>query len=393
MRTKFLLATAAVALLIVSMQAQDAATAHSPISKAASASESSNTKTTRVTLPLESPQSLADVLQITEARGYPVQAYRFENPEIAGEYSPQTGGPISEYLADFEKMYGTQPQFVSVIVDLPVATAEKWYRAGDLNGIAVRGTVFRAEKANRETIDNLLREHREQARGSYSEMSTNGYGDWKPEQADIKIFRIDSSTVYFEQFYYWNGTDTRAAWMPTGYGIEMEINIRADSASYQSGLRPFCNGGYKDQPFAKNYGWTWSALVNTGSGMTGVSSAVGAYADYNDLSDACGKNSMAIGFKSPAQLPSYPNGANEVLVTIIAPRGVENSGYIGGLVQSVNSPQCSVFPWMALTDCMGVSSGSVGNRPTLGEYRNWRAPDKCWLSFNYGNDAPFDNYC
>jgi len=209
-----------------------------------------------------------------------------------------------------------------------------------------------------------------------------------PAQAEIKVFRPNSSIVYFSQYYYWDGTNTRAAWMPTGYGIEMEVNIQADSASYQSGVRPFCNGGYKEQPFAKNYGWTWAALVNTGSGMTGVSSAVGAYADYNDLSDPCGKNSMAIGFKSPAQLPSYSNGANEVLVTVQAPRGVENSGKIGGLVQSVNSSQCSVAPWMALTDCMGVSAGNVGNRVTLNEDRNWRAPDKCWQSFNYGDSTP-----
>jgi hypothetical protein len=62
---------------------------------------------------------LADILLLTEVRGYPVQAYRFENAEIVGEYSPQTGLRPGEYLEDFEDLYGTQPEFVAVIVDVP----------------------------------------------------------------------------------------------------------------------------------------------------------------------------------------------------------------------------------------------------------------------------------
>lgn len=76
-----------------------------------------------------------------------------------------------------------------------------------------------------------------------------------------------------------------------------------------------------------------------------------------------------------------------MLVTILAPRGVENTGYIGALIQSVSSSQCDLFPWMALTDCMGVTASSVGNRPVLSETRNWRAPDKCWFSDDYGTGS------
>ena len=349
-------------------------------------------KTTRVTIPLESPQSLTDALQITEARGYPVLAYRFENPEIVGEYSPQTGVSPSDYLADFNDRYGTQPEFVSVIIDVPVATAEKWYREGAPKSVAVRGDKFKAAPASSAHIDKLLKENREK-NPTPTETAKSSSLEWRPTQAEVQIFRAGSNIVYFSQYYYWDGTNARAAWMDGGYGFEMEVNIRADSSAYQGGLRPFCAGGYKEQPFAKNYGWTWAALVNTGSGMTPVSSAVGAYADYNDLSDPCEKNSMAIGFKSPFQLPSYSNGSQEVLVTIQAPRGVENSGYIGGLVQSVSASQCLVAPWMALTDCMGVAGGSVGDRTTLNEARNWRAPNTCWRSFNYGTTAPVSFLC
>ena len=49
---------------------------------------------------------------------------------------------------------------------------------------------------------------------------------------------------------------------------------------------------------------------------------------------------------------------------------------------------------MPLTDCMGVTPGSypgpgpATSRPVLGDWRNKQAPDLCWYSDNYGNDAP-----
>jgi len=43
---------------------------------------------------------------------------------------------------------------------------------------------------------------------------------------------------------------------------------------------------------------------------------------------------------------------------------------------------------------MGVTPGSypgpgpATSRPVLGDWRNKQAPDLCWYSDNYGNDAP-----
>jgi hypothetical protein len=266
---------------------------------------------------------LSDVLLITEARGYPVQAYRFENPDIVGEYSPESGLSPSEFLAQFEDLYGTQRQFAAVIVEVPVATAKQWYQEKGAQDVAVRGAKFEAPLADAEHVDRLLEKYRERnpKRTATDSTAKAGMGDWQPEQA------------------------------------------------------------------TQNYGWPfWAAYQNVGGGMTGVSSSVGAYADYNDLSDLCQTNSIAIGIKRPDFVNHYPTGGQEMLFTILAPRGVENTGSIDALVQSVNSSQCDLFPWMALTDCMGVVSGSVGTRPVLAEWRNWRAPDKCWFSDNYGTD-------
>lgn len=346
-------------------------------------------ESTRVALPLALPQSLADVLPITEARGYPVQAYRFENPDIVGEYSPESGLSPSEFLAQFEDLYGTQPQFAAVIVEVPVATAKQWYQEKGAPDVAVRGAMFEAPLADAEHVDRLLEKYREKnpKRTATDSAAKAGMGDWQPAQATVDIVRPASGTVYSSQYYYWDGIGSNLSWTPSNYGLEMEINIRADSSTYQGGTRPLCPGGYKEQPFAQNYGWPfWAAYQNVGGGMTGVSSSVGAYADCNDLSDPCQTNSIAIGIKRPDFVNHYPTGEQEMLFTILAPRGVENTGRIGALVQSVNSSQCDLFPWMALTDCKGVVGGSVGTRPVLAEWRNWRAPEKCWFSDNYGTD-------
>lgn len=217
---------------------------------------------------------------------------------------------------------------------------------------------------------------------------------WKPEQADIQIYR-SGINVYFGQYYYWDGVNAKTSVMHADDGWEAEVNIRTANPDFQAGARggPACIGDYKSQPFAKNVSWTWSALVNTGTGMnTSFASAAGAYADYNDLSDDCNRNSMAIGIRTPQAIPSYPSGMQEVLLTILAPRGVDDTGRIGGLVQSVNETGCFIQPWLSNTDCMGLTASSSGVRGTLNESRNWIAPDRCWMSFDYGNVDP-DIYC
>ncbi|KAA0959855.1 hypothetical protein FQ142_13380 [Microbacterium sp. ANT_H45B] len=145
--------------------------------------------------------------------------------------------------------------------------------------------------------------------------------------------------------------------------------------------RPICAFDYKDRPFAKNYNWTWYASVN-----------LGVYADCNDLSDDCNRSSMAIGIKEPQKIPSYPNGQQEVLFSITAGRGLDNTGGVSGTVQSINKSWCNDVPLMALTDCMGVAAGTDGERITLNASRGFIAPNKCWQSANRGQDAPI-TYC
>ena len=399
-RTKMFGGTAALAaLLLVASFGGGAAAADEP-----EQNDSRTPTATRVDVPLASHQRLEDAAQISTAAGYPVTAFRFENDDIVGEYSLSTGVSVEQYLADFQERYGTQPEVTHAVVEMPVNAAKQFYegaatsRGLSSQAIDVQSPEFDAPPVDPARVDLLLEQHRER-----TGVDVQGADDqsrailaptrWDPEQADIMIFRPNSSIVYFQQYYYWNGGESATWAMSSDDGWEAEVNIYTAASSYQSGGRPNCPSDYKSRPFAKNYGWTWAALVNIGSGMQSMNAPVGAYADYNDLSDPCNRNSMAIGFRSPQNIGAYPSGMQEVMVTIQAPRGLDNSGRISGLIQPVNGTGCALQPWLSNTDCMGLTTSSYSPRYTLGEQRNWTAPNRCWMSPNYGNATPTTYPC
>ncbi|GAA3759701.1 hypothetical protein GCM10022240_10360 [Microbacterium kribbense] len=349
-------------------------------------------------MPFSNPVSLSDAANQRTVLGYPVEGYRFENPEIVGEFSPLSGLSVADFLRDFKASYGTQPQVVGAIIEVPKLEAIEMAKRVAATPIAAPGDEFEAPPvdASRSSQLQAFRKRNPDLEGSSPAHAAAKTGaqvltatNWRPTQADIQIFRANTSTVYFSQYYYWDGTTARTSVLPADDGWEAEVNIftsRPDSET--------CGSGHpEDYPFAKNYGWTWSAFVNTGSGMTAMASAVGAYADYNDDSDPCNRNSMAIGVRTPQSIPAYSSGAQEVMFTIFAPRGLDNTGRIGGVVQAVNETGCVLQPWLSNTDCMGLTTSTSGTRATLAESRNWTAPPKCWMSLNYGNTAPTTYTC
>lgn len=341
----------------------------------------------------------------SDARHGPVQrvvAWRFENPEIVGELSANPQTSVEDFLRNFDQSYGTQPQFVGAIVEVPAEEAEAMHTSRRSTSVESAGPAFVAEPVDPARIDALLDEPRSEVASEKSDMAIQalpaGAKDWFPEYADIIVQRDDPLRVLFDSYYTWNGTDSKTSNLSDDDGFEMEVNITTSNPAYQAGSRglPACPGGYKDQPFAKNYDYEWwAALVNTGTGLTAMASDVNAYADYNDFGDNCNRNSMAIGFRTPQAIPSYPNGQQEVAVQIMAFRGADTTGRISsGLVQSVNATGCVLQPWLSLTDCMGLSESTSGNRLTLSEQSSigWTAPPKCWASPNYGFSG-VSSYC
>lgn len=341
-------------------------------------------------------------MKTSDIDGHPVVAWRFENPEIVGELSANPQTSVEDFLRNFDQSYGTQPQFVGAIIEVPADEAEAMHTSRRSTSVESAGPAFVADPVDPARIDALLDERRSEVASEKSDMAIQalpaGAKDWFPEYADIIVQRDDPLRVLFDSYYTWNGTDSKTSNLSDDDGFEMEVNITTSNPAYQAGSRglPACPAGYKDQPFAKNhdYEW-WAALVNTGTGLTAMASDVNAYADYNDFGDNCNRNSMAIGFRTPQAIPSYPNGQQEVAVQIMAFRGADTTGRISsGLVQSVNATGCVLQPWLSLTDCMGLSESTSGNRLTLSEQSSigWTAPPKCWASPNYGFSG-VSSYC
>ena len=81
--------------------------------------------TTRVEVPFDSPQRLVDAARSVEFAGYEISAYRFENAEIVGEFSPAGNVSVDEYVDTFVSDYGTEPQIVSAVIEVPLDVAER----------------------------------------------------------------------------------------------------------------------------------------------------------------------------------------------------------------------------------------------------------------------------
>lgn len=334
---------------------------------------------------------LKTALSTTEYHGYPVVALRFENQQIVGEYAIEGAQSPDEFLQQFNETYGTQPMIVAAVVEVPEAQLETLDAAirkeseDVLKAREAAPPAFVAPPADQEKVGALFASHQTDDSSSLQAREDETLIG-SPEYGEFEIYRPNTNTVRFTQFYSWIPGE-RPTQVNDSYGLEFEINIRTDADGYQTGTRPFCPLDYKSRPFAANENWTWSALVNPGTGLTPVASAVGAYADYNDALNECNINSMAIGLRTPQALPANPSGYTELLITIDAPRGLDNTGKVSGLVQSVSESWCLDAPLLSNTDCMGVAAGSAGIRRTLGESRAWGvAPTLCWTSANWGKE-------
>ncbi|MDR2322180.1 MAG: hypothetical protein LBE60_11100 [Microbacterium sp.] len=347
---------------------------------------------TRVDIPLSAAQTLADAQKIREIDGRPVVAYRFENNEIVGEFAVNGPASVAEYLNDFDDRYGTQPQVVAAVVVMPTEDAKERFTSRKAAiSVPAQGDAFVASPADSAKIDAMVAERQSAADQSRSAVAplAEPLPTWKPNTADIQIKRFGADKIFISQYYNWNGSTAKTANLSADDGFEAEVNAWSWEPALQSGIRDGCNlGDYKDWPFAKNYNWDWEVLVIGNSGIGPVASNVGAYADYNDLSDQCNRNSLAIGLRTPQVLPVRSNGQQDVMFNITAPRGKDDFGGISGLIQPVNGTSCVLTPWLSLTDCMGLTNSANSPRYTLSTDRAWSAPTRCWISSNFGDDDP-----
>lgn len=352
-------------------------------------------ETTTVTLLLAHPLTLEDALSVSAKAGEPVVAYAFDNGSVVGEYAPGSGVSVEEYLKYFEYNYGTQPQ-VNGLVVVRSAEAQEEARSSPVEQTSL-GSDHATFTGSEVRVGGDAAVRAEYGARAAEQAAANGdgarvAGDWRADDVQTRALQSGSSRLVWSDTYWFNyGLYS----LPNDIGLEFEVNQHNDTVADPLNVRPFCSDtSYKDRFWAKNYSWTWDAYDSIGTPV----GSLGAYADYNDLSDLCRTNSLAIGLKYPKNLDQF-DGYTGLQVTIFPPGGTQSYSPISGNIQAVAAHFCNSFPGntMSNTDCMGVqditsvwSGYPTGNynRATLAEWRNYTAPLACWTSGNRGIDAP-----
>lgn len=349
--------------------------------------------TTTMIVPFSVPVSFSTA--VTEAAAYPgdVTAIRYDNPELTGEYSFGSGVTPAAFESDFLAQYGTTPAATGLVVTTTVPEDSLvGARSSTPATIPVNSPAFVPPPA---TFDAKMQslfeppssaEREAVARGS-SQLA--GVTDWRVSQADIQITNYTPNRVTFIYSYWWLGPNSPHL-IPDGFGLEFEVNMYG---TYGTGSRPFCytedlpvqaDLDYKKRQAAQNQNWNWRVIRP--DGVTAPSS-LGAYADYNDLSDECPRSSIGVGMRYAENI-QYVNGAYGILFVIDAPKGFTSTSKIDSVIQAVSDDFCTSIlgSMMSLTDCMGVYSGSWPStggpkaQTILNSSRDWWAPNKCWLS-------------
>lgn len=355
----------------------------------------------RDTYVLEHPVSMADALAIAEENAFSDVTYRHESSQLVGEYFPTSEYSVDQFLAEVRSTYGTSPQIVSLKAStsldrLPrfstgTTSEEHVLQTNKPNFVAppVSDSLVDARKAdaaeeNRVPGVDQMRE---------SEAAVAATTDWRPTTILADVVD-EGGYMSFHKRVWWNdGTIDSSGGRPQalahGHGLEYEINIYGPSTP---GVRPACLQGYKDLPMAVNYNWSW---VIFGDNIA----ATRPYADNNDLSDECNKNSMALGMQIPQALTLDLSGAVYIETAINANYGSSYNNVVGGLVQVVNAEACIRAGYLpAATDCMGLNPPEITgptSRTSLGVTRGWTGPNLCWESRQYGDVPPVQDtlYC
>jgi len=354
---------------------------------------------TRVTVDLGHPVSLPDAVEASRQLDDPVVAYAFTNSDIVGEYSP-AGQSVESFLQDFAADYGTQPQITGVVVEREIRQERETGRAAraavapGITSLEVAAPELTAAPMSPSARMRSMIAPPEQGAApvvSTARSAAAAAADWRPDDMEGYV-QSAGGNVSFMTSYYWH-SGSRPDMVPANWGLEFEVNLYNGASS---NFRPACLGGYKERFAAQNYGYSWRVVYQ--NGVAGDLGSLGAYADVNDLSDPCNRNSMAIGLRYPQRIAST-NGGYGVIFVITAPKGTEATSGLGGVVQAVSDDYCrtALGGSMSLTDCMGVTAGSwpsgrgPQSRITLNPDKGKRGPTYCWTSFGKGEVSGTDN--
>ena len=336
------------------------------------------------------------------------EGVRYQNENLIGEQYLSDSTSIA-WADGFEADYGAEPRITEIIASVSSATS-----AGDdgeeggervdtqeASVIAVPAEASLPAGALEESVALLpkMMEHsRDRALGAQEISAQAAAATWQPAYSENGAWNADSDHARFYGFYSWSGNASPMS-IDGNFGLEFEYNLYSKTGE-SNGIRPTCYStpgdsdtivvDYKDRFWAKNYDWSWQAYTNSG----GISTTK-AYADINDLSDECARQSIAVGIQAPYGLSDGSDFADFGFV-ITAPHGTHASDGVGSLIQAVERVSCEGNN-MAATDCMGIdgsvkmSSGDTTPAyQILNSARGWTVPESCWTTLAGSVDGPLD---
>lgn len=300
--------------------------------------------------------------------------YRYENSDIVGEFFINHGDTPEGFSQRFREKFGTDPEISAAIYQVennaPIPTAEP---------LSLSGEEFRAAPINQDRLNDIILPEPDTLPNG---IVIKPQHSWTPETVDASVMREKGSQHFILKMSWGANKPTN---LDHKFGIEFEVNLYNNA----EGTRPFCGANAGDEFLAKRQNWhNWYAMVPRGVNI----GAAKPYADYNDLSDSCGLNSMAIGVRWGDKFPPMSNGKFSLITGIEAPIGTASSNRVGGVIQSVDNVSCITNrhpSGVTLTDCMGLNGDSAGSQIFLNVSRNWVAnPNLCWVSKSYGTTPP-----
>lgn len=350
--------------------------------------------------PFAVPVSMQEAVRLNETLNIEAVALHFENHSVAGEYSFSSGVSVDEFLADFKANYSTEPRVTSALVESEISKKpdertytqkERSQRKKETVSIPVPGKEFTPAKPKiigeaAKNKDAFLKRGTaaHDASPAGESVTTLAAGpEWRPYHTDHMLKNVGGRASLVSG-YQWSGNTLNN--FPSGWGMEFEINFENTGVKFPGNRRPNCgDSNYKNWFWASNYNYNWS-VSNVYEGVL----PGGLYADYNDLSDWCRTQSIAIGARYPKQMTGI-EGWHGLMVNISAPRGLTATSATAAELQAVFDGGCNPVQ-SALTDCMGAIAGtwplsSPRVRYSLSIGRDWVAPTLCWQSNGYGTLA------
>ncbi len=299
------------------------------------------------------PVSLESATTVVDGGGVPISGYHFASDSIIGDFWPEGGLSVEEFLAEVEEKTGTAPEIVAAYVDAALYAERRGQQRSAPPLLGASLPVFEAPAAD----PSLAATDRPE---DSSDWSPHFVSDetWQPSEAEVMIQPMGDNLAISTK-YHWQGVNPFASplVMADHWGLEFQVDFYS-SRVVNSPLppphnRPNCGTStvnYKDWAAASNRPFDWFGWVISGSSHIAAPGALGLYGDYN----------------------------------------VEAQSTVGAIVQPVSRNHCEIYHWLPLTDCMGVTSGAypgpgpASSRMVLNSANNNKAPSLCWYSPSFG---------